>query len=336
MKSILQCITLFTVCLFSAVTVRAQSGATRSEASAQNYPVRAVRMIVTFGVGGASDFVARILQPKLSDALGQQVVVDNRVGAEGNIGVEIAVRAAPDGYTILLGHVSPMTVNPSVYPKFPYKPVRDLIGITLVSDLPGAMAAHPSVPAATVTEFIEYAKSRPGKLNFGSVGPASPSTLAFGFLMRKSGIKVVEIPYKGGAGAATIAALGGEVAVTMATIASFIPHVKSGKLKVLAVISPKRAAQLPDTPTMAESGFPELTTGSWQGIFVPAGTPQGIVKRLYSVIIKVMNDPWVIERLANGGAEVMTSKSPAELAAFMKSQTEFWATIVKDLGVAME
>lgn len=336
MKSILQCIALFTVGFFSAVTVQAQSGGTRSDASAHNYPTRAVRLIVPFGVGGAPDFIARILQPKLSDALGRQVVVDNRTGAEGNIGVEIAVRAAPDGYTILLGHVSAMTINPSVYPKFPYRPMRDLTGITLVSDIAGAMAAHLSVPAATLTEFIEYAKDRPGKINFGSAGPASPSTLALGFVMRKSGIKLVEIPYKGGAGPATIAAISGEVAVTMATIASFIPHVKTGRLKVLAVISPKRVAQLPDTPTMAESGFPELTTGSWQGIFVPAGTPQDIVNKLYSTIIKVVNDPWVVERFANGGAEVMTSKSPAELAAFMKSQTEFWAAIVKDLGVATE
>jgi tripartite-type tricarboxylate transporter receptor subunit TctC len=293
-------------------------------------------MIVPFGVGGASDFAARILQPKLAELLGQQVVVDNRVGAEGNIGVEIAVRAAPDGYTIFLGHVSPMTINPSVYPKFPYNPMRDLIGITLVSDLPGGMAAHPAVPAATLKEFIEYARSRPGQLNFGSVGPASPSTLAFAFVMKKAGIKLVEVPYKGGAGAATIGALGGEVSVTMATVASFIPHVKSGKLKMLAVISPKRVAQLPSTPTMAESGFPELTTGSWQALYVPAGTPKPIIDKLYAVTIKALQDPLVIERFTNGGAEVMMSKSPADLAAFMKSQTEFWAAIVKDVGAVVQ
>ncbi|MCC7487091.1 MAG: tripartite tricarboxylate transporter substrate binding protein [Burkholderiales bacterium] len=334
MKPLSQCVAVVAVLLILALPAHARPGAA-PDASARDYPVRVVRMIVPFGAGGASDFAARILQPKLTEALGQQVVVDNRVGAEGNIAVEIAARAAPDGYTMLLGHVSPMTINPSVYPKFPYRPARDLIGITLVTDLPGAMAAHPSVPAANVPEFVEYARSRPGKLNFGSAGPASPSTLAFGFLMRKSGIKVVEVPYKGGAGAATIAVLSGEVAVTMATVASFIPHVKSGKLKVLAVISPKRAAQLPGTPTMAESGFPELVTGSWQGLYLPAGTPPAIVKKLHSIIVKVMADPWVVERLASGGAEVLTSKSPAELAAFMKSQTEFWAAIVKDLGVAV-
>ncbi len=336
MKTISQCIALFPVCLFFVGAVHAQSEAIRLASSSQNYPIRPIRMIMPGAVGGAADFVARILQPKLSDALGQQVVVDNRTGADGNIGVEIAARAAPDGYTILFGHVQWMAINPSVYPKFPYRPIRDFIGISLVNDLPGAMAAHPSVPAATVKEFIEYAKTRPGQLNFGSAGPSSPSTLALGFLMKKTGVKLVEIPYKGGAGPATIAVLAGEVAVTMATVASFIPHVKTGKLKVLAVIAPKRVAQLPDTPTMIESGFPELTIGSWQGIYVPAGTPQAIVKKLYAAVIKATSDPWVIERFANGGAQVMTSKSPAELALFMKNQTEFWATIVKDLGVAIQ
>ena len=302
---------------------------------AQDYPSRPIRMIVPFGPGGASDFVARIIQPKMIELLGQQIVIDNRSGAAGNIGVEVAGRASPDGYTVLLGNVGTMAINPSVFLKFPILPLRDFIGISIVSDVPGALAIHPSVPAATIKEFIAYAKTRPGQLNYGSTGTSSAQRLAFEFFMSKAG-RLAHIPYKAGAGASTIALLGGEVSATMLTVASFIPHVKSGRLKVLAVVSPKRVLQLPDVPTMIESGFPELTLGSWQGVYVPAGTPRPIVNKLYATVIKVMADSEVIERYGLGGALVVTSKSPEEFAAFLKNQTAFWAKIVKDVGATAE
>ena len=320
-------------CLLAAAAVQAQ---TASTGSGQAYPTRPVRMIIPFAPGGASDFVGRIIQPKMTELLGQQVVADNRAGAAGNIGVEIAARAAPDGYTIFLGNVGTTAINPSVFPKFPIKPVRDFIGLTLLVDLPGAFATHPSVPANTVKEFIEYAKSRPGQLNYGSAGASSAQRLAFEFFMMKAGIKLVHIPYKGGAGAATTAVLAGEVAATMVTTASVIPHVKTGRAKVLAVIAPKRVPPLPQVPTMVESGFPELKLGSWQGMYVPKDTPRPIVNKLYSVMIKTMSDPQVVERLHAGGAAIVTSKSPEEFAAFLKEQNEFWAKIVKDVGAAAE
>jgi tripartite-type tricarboxylate transporter receptor subunit TctC len=311
------------LCLLAiAAPLRAQS----------DYPSRPIRMVVPFGPGGASDFVARIIAPKISESLGQQIVIDNRSGAAGNIGVEMAARAGPDGYTVLLGNVGAMAINPSVFPKFPVRPLRDFIGISMVSDVPGALAVHPSVPGTTIKEFIAYAKTRPGQLNYGSTGASSAQRLAFEFFMSKAGIKLEHIPYKAGAGASTIALLGGEVTATMLTVASFIPHVKSGRLKVLAVVSPKRIPQLPDVPTMVESGYPELTLGSWQGVYVPAGTPRPVVNKLYATVIKVMADPEVIERYANGGALVVTSKSPEDFAAFMKTQTEFWSVLVKQLG----
>ena len=303
---------------------------------AQDYPTRPVRMIIPFAPGGASDFVGRIIQPKMSELLGQQVVADNRAGAAGNIGVELAARAAPDGYTLFLGNVGTTAINPSVFPKFPFRPVRDFIGLTLLVDLPGAFAIHPSVPASTVQEFIDYAKSRPGQLNYGSAGASSAQRLAFEFFMSKAGIKLQHIPYKGGAGAATTAVLAGEVVATMVTTASFIPHVKTGRAKVLAVIAPKRSPALPQVPTMAESGFPELRLGSWQGMYVPKGTPRPIVNKLYSVMIKTMADPDVVKRLQAGGAEIVTSKSPEEFAVFLKQQNEFWAKVVKDVGAAAE
>ena len=304
--------------------------------STANYPERPVRLIVPFAPGGASDFVARIIQPKLSEELGQQVVADNRAGAAGNIGVELAARSAPDGYTVLLGNVGTMAINPSVFPKFPIKPLRDLTGVTLIVDLPGAMGVHPSIPAATVKEFIEYAKARPGQLSYGSTGASSAQRLAFEFFMSKAGIKLLHVPYKGGAGPATTAVLAGEVAATMVTTASFVPHVKSGRIKVLAVIAPKRVSALPDVPTMVESGFPELTLGSWQGVFVPAGTPRPIVKRLYTAVTRTMEDAEVLKRLGTASAQVTISKSPEEFAVFLKNQNEFWAKIAKDVGASAE
>lgn len=305
-------------------------------AQAQNYPTRPVRMVVPFGPGGASDFVARIIAPKLGQELGQQIVIDNRSGAAGNIGVEVAARASADGYTVLLGNVGTMAINPNVFPKFPVRPLRDFTGISMVSDVPGAMAIHPSVPGTTIKEFIDYAKARPGQLNYSSTGPSSAQRLAFEFFMSKAGIKLAHIPYKAGAGGATIALLAGEVSATMLTTASFIPHVKTGRLKVIGVVSPKRIPQLPDVPTLVESGFPELTLGSWQGVYVPAGTPRPIVNRLFAAVIKVMGDPEVIERYGAGGALVVTSKSPEDFAAFMKTQNEFWAKLVKQLGAVEE
>jgi tripartite-type tricarboxylate transporter receptor subunit TctC len=299
---------------------------------AQDYPSRPIRMVVPFGPGGASDFVARIIAPKLGQQLGQQIVIDNRTGAAGNIGVEVAARASADGYTVLLGNVGTMAINPNVFPKFPVRPLRDFTGISMVSDVPGAMAIHPSVPGTTIKEFIDYAKARPGQLNYSSTGPSSAQRLAFEFFMSKAGIKLAHIPYKAGAGGATIALLAGEVSATMLTTASFIPHVKTGRLKVIGVVSPKRIPQLPDVPTLVESGFPELTLGSWQGVYVPAGTPRPIVNKLYATVIRVMGDPEVVERYDLGGALVVTSKSPEDFAAFMKVQNEFWAKLVTQLG----
>ena len=233
---------------------------------------------------------------------------------------------------MLLGNVGTMAINPGAFPTFPIKPTRDLIGITLLVDVPGAFAIHPSVPAKTVAEFVQYAKSRPGQLNYGSSGAVSAQRLAFEFFMTKTGIKLAHIPYKSGAGGATTGVLTGEVAATMVTVASFVSHHRSGKARVLAVIAPQRVEALPDVPTMIESGIPELTLGSWQGMFVPQGTPRPIVDQLYGVLMKTMNDPEVVRRLHAGGAEIVTSKSREEFAQFLKAQTAFWVKIMKDTG----
>ncbi len=312
------------------------AGLAPSAHSADDYPSRPVRMIIPFAPGGASDFVGRIIQPKLSEALGEQVVADNRAGAYGVIGVEMTVNAPPDGYTIILANVGTIAVNPGLFPKSKIDPVRDLTGITLVVDVPGALAVNPSVPVTTLKEFIDYVKARPGKLNYGSAGSGSPQRLAFEYFQRKAGLDMVHIPYKGGAGGAMLAALAGEVAVTMITTASVIPHVKTGKLRCLAVVAAKRVPQLPDVPTMTEMGYPELTLGSWQGVYVPKKTPQPIVKKLFAVVTKVIADPWVVDRLNSGGAVAVTSKSPEEFAKFSATQKDFWVKIIKETGASVE
>lgn len=300
--------------------------------AADTYPSRPVRMVVPFAPGGASDFVGRLVQPRLAQELGQQIVIDNRAGASGNIGVEVAARASADGYTLLLGNIGTMAINPSIFPKFPVRPLRDFIGVTQVVDVPVGLAAHPSVPVKTMPEFIAYAKAQKGKLNYGSAGAGSNGRLEMEQFMRLAGIELTHIPYKGGAGAAATALVAGEVGVAFVSIASVMPFVRNGRLKILGVSAPKRVAALPDVPAMPELGYKDMKTGSWQGVYVPTGTPRAVVNRLYTAATKAMVDPDVVKRINDSGSEVVLSKSPAEFAVFMKEQTERFAIVVKQIG----
>lgn len=300
--------------------------------AAEQYPSRPVRMVVPFAPGGASDFVGRLVQPRLAQELGQQVVIDNRSGASGNIGVEVAARALADGYTMLLGNVGTMAINPSIFPKFPVRPLNDFIAITQVVDVPVGLAAHPSVPVKTMPEFITYAKAQKGKLNYGSAGAGSNGRLEMEQFMRLAGIELTHIPYKGGAGAAAAALVAGEVGVAFVSIASVMPFVKNGRLKILGVSAPKRVGALPDVPTMPEIGFKDMTTGSWQGVYVPVGSPKIVVSRLFEVWTRTMGDVEIVRRINDSGSEVILSKSPADFAVFMKGQNERFAQVVKQIG----
>lgn len=304
--------------------------------AATAYPERPIRLIVPFQPGGASDFVARIIQPKLTSELGQNLVIENRTGASGYIGVEIASEATPDGYTLLLGNIGTMAINASVFPKFRVKPLDAFIGITQVVDVPGMMVVNPKVPVKSVKELIEYAKARPGVLNFSASGAGSNSRLAFELFQREAGIKIVMVAYKGGAGGASLAAAQGEVDLTMLTSSSLLPFINQGKLRLLAVIAPHRLSAAPNVPTMAESGFPELTVGSWQGMFVPKGTPRAVVNRLFPAIVNTMKDPEVIRRLATASAASITSKSPADFRKFWVSESNRWSKVVKDVGAVSQ
>ncbi|MDB5812761.1 MAG: hypothetical protein JWN94_4883 [Betaproteobacteria bacterium] len=310
----------------AATDVRAQT----------DYPQRPVRMVVPFAPGGASDFVGRIMQARMSEVLGQQVVIDNRTGAAGNIGVEVAARASPDGYTALLGNIGTMAINPGLYLKFPVKPTTDLIAISQVVDVPGSLVVHPSLPVNTVKELIDYIKAHQGQLNFGSPGTGSANQLEMESFMRATGTKMTHIPYKGGAGPAAIALLGNEVQLMFVTLSSSITFVKQGRLRALGIVAPKRVAAIADVPTMAEAGFPSMTVGSWQGVFVPKGTPQPIVNKLFKVVTTVMDDANVKKRLADGGVETVLSKSPEAFSEFVKAENARWGKVISDAGIKPE
>lgn len=300
--------------------------------AADVYPVRAVRMVVPFAPGGASDLVGRLMQPKLQQELGQQILIDNRAGASGNIGVEVAAKAPADGYTFLLGNIGTMAINPSIYPKFPVRPVRDFVPVTQVVDVPVGLAAHPSVPVKTMKEFIAFAKLQKGKLNYGSAGAGSNGRLEMEQFMKLAGIDLVHIPYKGGAGAAATALLTGEVDVAFVSIASVMPHVRNGKMKILGVSATKRVKALPDVPTMPELGYKDMKTGSWQGVYFPTGTPRAVIDRMFAAAVKTMADPEVIKRINDSGAEVIVSNSPEEFTTFMKEQNDRFVQVVKQIG----
>jgi len=299
-------------------------------AFAQGYPNRPVRMIIPFAPGGASDFVGRIMQPRLGELLGQPIVVENRAGASGNIGVEAAARSAPDGYTLFLGNIGTIAVNPAVFTKLLVNPLTDLTAVTQVVDVPSVLVTNGAFAAGSVKELVALAKASPGKLNYGSPGSGSVNRLEMELLRIAEGLDMVHVPYKGGAGPAVAGLMGGETHVMFTTAASAIGQVRGGKLKLLAVTSPRRMEQAPSAPTMVESGYPDFVTGSWQGVFVPAGTPRDIVERLFTAVQSTMGTPEVAERLKNGGAEVVISQSPAAFMEFVAAETRRWARVVRE------
>ena len=305
-------------------------------AFAQGYPTKPVKMIIPFAPGGASDFVGRIFQSRLGELLGQQVVIENRAGASGNIGLEAAARSAPDGYTIYLGNVGTVAINPAVFTKLTVKPLRDFIPVTQVVDVPGVLVSHPSLQASSLKDMVAIAKAHPGKLNYASPGSGSQNRLEMELVRKAYGLDMVHVPYKGGAGPAVSGLIAGETHMMFTTISSAMPHIQSGRLKALVVVAGKRLPALPQVPTMVESGHPDSVSGSWQGIFVPAGTPKEIVDRLYAAVLQTMKSSEVVERLARGGVEVVTSASPAAFASFVAADTQRWGRVAKDSGATVD
>jgi tripartite-type tricarboxylate transporter receptor subunit TctC len=302
-----------------------------SDAAAQQYPSKPIRLIVPFTPGGTTDILARILGQRLSEAMGVQVVIDNRPGAGGNIGAELAAKSAPDGYTLFMGPSGTLAVNPSLYAKLLFDPIRDFAPITLLAMVPSILVVHPSLPVKSVKELIAYAKSHPGKLNYGSSGAGGQPFLAVEYLKLMAGLNIVEIRYKGGA-PLTTDLIAGEISLNITGIPTLLPHVKAGRLRALAVSSAKRSAAVPELPTISEAGLPGYDATAWYGVLAPAGTAPEIVAKLNAEINKGIRQPDVAERLAAEGAE-MVGGTPEEFGAFIKTETARWEKVVKAAGV---
>jgi tripartite-type tricarboxylate transporter receptor subunit TctC len=297
---------------------------------AQSYPAKAIRVIVPSAAGGGADIVARAIGQKLTEAWGQQVVVDNRVGV---VGAEIAAHAVPDGYTVMLT-TSALAVRESVYRELPYKTLRDFLPVTQVVAQSNVLVVHPNIPARSVQEFVAYAKSRPGQLNYGSSGIGTSNHLAGELFRMLAGIDVVHVTYKG-VPQATTDLLGGSLHFQFGSPVSTLPHVKSGRLRLLAVTTARRSPALPDVPTIAESGVPGYEFTGWMGVLVPAGTPKDIVRKLHQQIAGIVQLPEVKQRFALDAADAVGS-TPEEFTAYVKAEIARWTKVVKAADIRVD
>ena len=298
------------------------------------YPNRPIRAVVPLAPGGGTDTVARLVAGKLSEGLGQQIVVDNRGGGGGVVGTELVAKATPDGYTLLVGSITTNAVNPALYKKLPYDHLRDFAGISMIGTVPNALVVHPSVPAKSMKDFLAYAKANPGKINYGSSGIGSAPHLSMELIRSLTGVSMTHVPYKG-AGAAVADVLGGQIQALCSSLAGLLPHVKSGRVRALGVTTARRNPQLPDVPTIAESGIPGYEVTIWYALYVPAGTPKAIIARLNAETVKALGSADLKERLTLQGLDVGSSTAD-ELTAFTKAETVKWAKVVKDAGVQPE
>jgi tripartite-type tricarboxylate transporter receptor subunit TctC len=303
-------------------------------ASAQTYPAKPIRIVVPFPPGGATDILARDVAQKLSEAWGQQVIVDNRPGAGGNIGSELVAHSAPDGYTLEMGTVGTHAINASLYAKMPYDHVKDFAPVILVAGVPNVLVVNPAVPANSVAELIAYAKANPGKLNFASSGNGTSIHLSGELFKVMAGVQMTHIPYKGSAPAMQDL-LGGQVQLMFDNLPPSLPQIKAGKVRALAVTSLTRAPALPDVPTVAEAGLPGFEASSWFGILAPAGTPPAIVARLNAEIAKWLATPEAKEKLSKQGANA-AGGTPEDFAKHIAAETAKWAKVVKDSGAKID
>lgn len=303
-------------------------------AAAQKYPERPIRLIVPYPPGGNIDITARTISPGLSQALGTSVVVDNRAGASGTIGVDLAAKSPPDGYTLVVGSTGTITGAPSLFPKLPYDPINDLVGISTVTDVPLVIVVHPSMRARDMKELIALAKQKPGSMTFGSAGPGTTNHLAGELFQIATGVRFTHVPYKGGAPALTDL-MGGQIDVVFDQLTGSIAYIRSGKLRALGVTAPKRSAQIPDVPTLAEQGCKGCEASTFTGLFAPAHTPQPIIDRLAKATAQVVASAPVQERFASLGADAKSS-TPADLAKLVREDTARWARVVKEAGIKLE
>jgi tripartite-type tricarboxylate transporter receptor subunit TctC len=304
-----------------------------ADVSAQAYPNRAIHIIAPFPAGGGYDFLSRLIGAEMTKTFGQPVIVENKAGANGNIGTEAAAKSAPDGYTLLMGGNSPLSLNVGLYPRLPYDPAKDFDPISRVATQPNLLAANPKVPVRTLPELIAYAMANPGKLTYASNGNGSPQHLAAEQLKRMAGIDIVHVPYKGAAPTAA-ALLAGEVSVAFNIILLPLPHVQSGKLTGIAVASSKRSPLAPNLPTMAELGYP-IDIDTWYGLVAPAGTPRDIVAKLNAETLRILNLPGLKEKTRGQGIELGGS-TPEEFATFIREDIAKWTKAIREMGITID
>jgi tripartite-type tricarboxylate transporter receptor subunit TctC len=303
-------------------------------AGAQGYPAKPIRFVITYPTGGGSDFTVRPIAQKLSERWGQPVVVESRPGGSAMIGTDFVARSAPDGYTLLLSASSEVSMNVVLFKKMPYDPVRDLQPVTLVGTTPPVLLAHPSLPVKSMKELIALARAKPGQLNYASPGPGTTGHLAGELFKRMVGVEYTIIPFKGG-GPAALAMLSGETQFTFATALSVQGHIKSGKLRALAVTTAKRSVSFPELPTVAEAGVPGFDAITWHGVVVPARTPQPVIARLNREFNKLLQTPDMRERLLTLGSEVIGGE-PKQLTEYMRVEVPRWAKVIKESGAKPE
>jgi tripartite-type tricarboxylate transporter receptor subunit TctC len=312
------------VALLALAAISAQS------VLAQSYPNRAIKLVVPSSPGGGTDIVGRIVAQKLSEQLGQQVVVENRAGAGTIIGNEAVAKSAPDGYTLLMG-LSTLAINPSMYAKLPYDALRDFAPISQAVTVPNILTLHPSVPAKTVKDLIALAKAKPGSITFGSAGLGTNPHLSGELFKSLAKIDMVHVPFKG-SGQSVISLLAGEIAANFPSVPTAIPYIKAGRLRGLGVTTAKRTQALPDVPSIAEAGLPGYEATQWFGVLAPAGTPRAIIDRLHQELSRAVRSPDVKERLTSEGAEIVGG-TPEEFAAYIKSETDKWTKVIKSAGI---
>ena len=305
-----------------------------STGSGQAWPAKPLRFISPFAPGGGADITSRVIAQKLTDALGHQVLVDNRGGAGGMIGVDMGAKAPPDGYTLVLGTIGPIAINPSLYSKMPYDPIRDLVPVTLAADALNVLVVHPALPVKSVKELVALGRARPNQLNYGSSGPGATDHLAGELFNMMTGTKMVHVPYKGGA-PAMLDLMAGNVQIIFSTVSTAIGQIKSGRVRALAMTGTKRFVLMPELPTIAQAGVAGFAVNNWYGVFVPAGTPKEIVARLNGEIVKVLNMADAKQRLLESGIET-TPSTQEQFVAYILAETKKWAKVVKDAGVKVD
>jgi tripartite-type tricarboxylate transporter receptor subunit TctC len=303
-------------------------------APAQEYPVKPIRLIVPFGAGGGSDFVGRVVGQKLTELLGQQVLVENRPGAASLLGTELAARSAPDGYTLLLAD-SGFTINPAFYKNIKYDPIKDFDPVSVVAETPYLLVVNPGLPyAASLAEFLAAAKAKPGAINIGSAGSGSGTHLSGELLKLRAGINLTHVPYKS-AGAAVADVVGGQIQSTMSSPPAVLPLAKAGKLRVLAAASARRSALMPDVPTFAEGGVNGVVVTNWYSIMTVGGTPKPVIKRLHEALMKAIAAPDLRERLASGGLEPAPN-TPEEFSRMIAAELQRWTQVIREAGIKQE